>query len=127
MPVVQKFKRLVDKKRCGVPFFFSLPVASLPSTRALGWGVAKSIPQPSTLPTSARLARHYLGGRAPLLPAENRSQRAQCADSPVQWAEPNRGPAPFFQSPQLSLFGQKLGPRGGSSCRLQTKAEAPPG
>lgn len=33
-------------------------------------------------------------------------------------------PAPSFLPPLLSLLGQKLGPRGGSSCRLRSNTEA---
>lgn len=85
---------------------FSLPVASLPCTGGSGVGAAESVP-PCTLPARPGRRNHTWGpGPRP------------CADSLLH-RRSLLGPAPAFHSPQFSLLGQKLGPRGvaAAACR----------
>lgn len=122
MPVVQKFKRFVDEKRCKVPFFFT---CGFPTEHGGLWGgVLKAHPPNIYSPHPGQPGRPYLGGRAPPSPCREPGWRAHCADSPLQWAEPPRFPPPSSHSSLLSLLGQKLGPRGGSSCRLGRRPRA---
>lgn len=92
--------------------FFSLP-AGLPYPTLGLWGdggVVKPIPQPCTPPTPARLAGPYLGDPGPPSPCGEPGRPAQCADSPLQWAEPSLGPPPPSSRPCSACWGSSWGP-----------------
>lgn len=125
MPVVQKFKRFVDDKRCKVPFFLYLWLTY--RARGLwGGGLTKPISQPSTLLTPARLAHDTGGGPAPLLPAESgaggrNAQTPRCSGLSLL------GLASLLPLAAAQPVGAEAGALRRQQLRLGTKAETPPG
>ena len=87
---------------------------------------SEAVAQTCAFSTPARLARPYLGGRPPLSLRRARAG-ALTAQTPRCSGRSPLGPSPSSLPPLLSLLGQKLGPRGGSSSCLPSKAEAPLG
>lgn len=116
MPVVQKFKRFVDDKRCKVPFFLYLWL----TYRARGlWGGVLQSPSPSHLLDSPRPGWPTVpGGARPPFSLRRARLESAMRRLPAAVGRASSGPPHSSHSVLLSLLGQKLGPRGGSSCGL---------
>lgn len=124
MPVVQKFKRFVDKV-WGPVFFFTCGFTTQHGGSGVGCG--KAHPAAIYSPRLGQVGQALPEGPSPPSPCGEPGPASAVRRLPAAVGGASSGSAPSFQSPLLSLLGQKLGPCGGSSCRLQTKAEAPPG
>ena len=129
MPTVQIFTGFRAEKRWGGVSFVSLPESSLAHigggcsrmerSKAIAQTCAFSPPPPGWL--------DRIWGAGPPSPCGEPGPARSLRRLPAAEGGAPLGPAPSSLPPLLSLLGQKLGPRGGSSSCLPSKAEAPLG